>query len=476
LEAGATLLGSKNLADYTPHPYSQVEDKTKSLATFENDAHDTSPFHLLFARDAENIALIGPGRLDGQGPAFWVPSNRKPLSPEDAWQDVATLVWKAMPRPSPMLEFYRCKNLRIEDVQITNSPGWTLRPVDCENVFIRGITIKNPYGVNTDGLDIIGCKNVFVSDSLIDTGDDAICLKSEAPYGGETPVSRNITITNCVLTCCCNGLKFGTASFGRFENIMFSNSIIFNEDVPLKSRVISGIALEIVDGGSMEGVMVSNIRMQRVRTPLFVRIGNRHPNAEGRAGTLSGVRIENLYATGSILTSSITGLPESNVEDVSLSGIEIHSEENGKADWTSREIPALEKAYPEARMFGRLPAHGLYCRHVNGLKLSQVEFNGGDSEERPAIVCDYVSNLKINGLDSTPTVGDQPVVKLKQVTTASIQSCTAPQGTKTYLEAQGDQTRQIVLANNNLAASEKIVSTESNVTHDAVVAIYNAGR
>ena len=302
LEAGATLLGSKILADYTPHPYGQTDDTTKPGAVFENDVHDTTPFHLIFARDAENISLIGPGRLDGQGPAFWVPSGRPSLSAEDAWQDVATLAWKAIQRPSPMVEFYNCKNVRIEDVQITNSPGWTLRSVDCDNVFIHGIDIKNPYGINTDGLDLIGCKNVFVSDCLIDTGDDAICLKSQSPYGGEVRTSKNITITNCALTCCCNGLKFGTASFGKFENITFSNSIIFNEDVDLKSRVISGIAMETVDGGSIEGVMISNIRMQRVRTPLFMRIGNRQRHASGNAGTLREVMIENICATGSILT------------------------------------------------------------------------------------------------------------------------------------------------------------------------------
>ncbi|MDR3459798.1 MAG: glycosyl hydrolase family 28 protein [Verrucomicrobiae bacterium] len=374
-----------------------------------------------------------------------------------------------------MVEFYRCKNLRIEDVQITNSAGWTLRPVECDNVFIRGITIRNSYGVNTDGLDLIGCKNVFVSDSLIDTGDDAICLKSESPYGGDVPVAKNITITNCVLTCCCNGLKFGTASFGRFENITFSNSVIFNEDVPLKSRVISGIALEVVDGGAIEGVMVSNIRMQRVRTPLFLRIGNRHPKADGRAGIIRGVRIENVHATESILTSSITGLLNSNIEEVTLSGIRIESEENGKAGWVNREIPDPVAAYPEARMFGRLPAYGLFCRHVKGLNLHQVELGAGDSEERPAIFCDRVKNLKISGLNSTPTAGDQPVIKLNQVTGASIQGCTTPPGAKTYLEIQGDQTRQIVLANNNLVGSEKAVSTANDVPHDAVVAVFNAG-
>src|SRR6185369_14179244 len=115
-------------------------------------------------------------------------------------------------------------------------------------------------------------------------------------------------------------------------------SIIFNEAVPLKERVISGVALEMVDGGTLEGVMVSNIRMQRVRTPLFIRCGNRHPRSDGTAGKIRDVMLENIQATESILTSSITGLDGFEVEDVTLSGLRIDSAEGGKADWAGRSI------------------------------------------------------------------------------------------------------------------------------------------
>src|SRR5262245_1055240 len=98
------------------------------------------------------------------------------------------------------------------------------------------IAIRNPViGPNTDGIDPTGCRNDFIPSCLIDTGDDAICLKSENPYGAEVRVSKNITISNCVLTCCCNGLKFGTATRGGFENVTFTNSVIFNERVDPKA-------------------------------------------------------------------------------------------------------------------------------------------------------------------------------------------------------------------------------------------------
>jgi hypothetical protein len=373
LEAGATLLGSAKVQDY-------------QAQTGPDPNSDAGQRHLIFARDADNVGLAGPGRIDGQGPKFWVPSQRKPLPTEDAWRDVATYDWKPLPRISPMLEFYNCMNLRIEEVRIENASGWTLRPISCNNVFIRNVTIKNPViGPNTDGLDLTCSQNVFVSDCMIDTGDDAICLKSENPYSQEVPVSRNITITNCVLSCCCNGFKFGTATRGGFENITFTNSVIFNDNVPLGARVIAGIALEVVDGGWIDGVVISNIRMQRTRTPIFIRRGLRQARADGSAGTLRGVMIENVYATGSVCTSSITGLAGAHVEDVTLSHIRIDSDEAGKAGWAERAIPENPQAYPEARMFGRLPAAGLFARHVRGLRAHDLEFKLAPNEERPAV-------------------------------------------------------------------------------------------
>jgi hypothetical protein len=314
---------------------------------------------------------------------------------------------------------------------------------------------------------------VFITGCFIDTGDDAICLKSEAPYGGEVAVSKNITISDCVLTCCCNGLKFGTATRGGFENVTFTNSVIFNEEVDPKARVISGIALEVVDGGWMDGIVVSNIRMQRVRTPIFIRRGNRQPRPDGTPGTLRGIMIENLHATGSILTSSITGLPGFDVEDVTLSSIRIDSDEAGKAEWATREIPEQARAYPEARMFGRLPACGLYARHVKGLRLRNLEFRAAEAEARPALVCDDVKDLELSGLRSTSIRGEAPMVKLVQTRKALLRDCVAPGGTQTFLQVDGSQSAEITLMNNELTSAAKATRLASDVPPTSVQLLGN---
>lgn len=456
LEAGATLLGSKNIGDYTP------------MAGPDAEA-DAGQKHLIFAREAENVTLAGHGVIDGQGPAFWVPSGRPPLPASEAWRDVEAHAWKPLKRASPMLEFCRCRNLHIEDVRIQNSAGWTLRPIECDNVFIRGITIKNPvYGSNTDGIDPTGCQNVFISDCTIDTGDDAICLKSEAPYGGTPRLSKNITITNCVLTTCCNGLKFGTATHGGFENVAFTNSVIYNADVNLKARVISGIAIEMVDGGWVEGVTISNIRMQRTRTPIFIRRGNRTPRPDGTPGTLRGVMIDNVHATGAVLACSITGLPGFPVEDVTLSNIRIDSDDPGKAEWAYRAIPEVAPNYPEARMFGRLPASGLYCRHAEGVRLHHVEFRAPSAEQRPVIVCDDVADLEVDGLRGTPIEGTQPTVKLTQCRDVLLCSCVAPKAAA-FVGIDGDRSARVVVMNSELSGARQPTALGPDVPNGALM-------
>ena len=457
LEAGATILGSTNIGDYAHHGGPAVKG-------------DADQNHLIFAKDAENVTLRGPGRIDGQGSTFWKRSDRHPLPPDESWADVIAHGWEPNgKRPSPMLEFVNCKGLRIEEIRIEGAPSWTLRIMNCEQVVIRGISVKNPnYGPNTDGIDVCGCTGVVISDCSIDTGDDAICLKSENPYGGEPLVNKNIVVTNCSLTTCCNGFKLGTTTQGGFENIAFSNSVIYNNPVDLGQRVISGVALEVVDGGWIDGLHVSGIRMQRTRTPIFIRLGNRSKKYDYAQHGLRGVVIEDIHATESVLASSITGLENVYVEDVTLKNIRIDCVLAGRSDWVNRSVPEVPEKYPEARMFGMLPAFGLYCRHVRGLHLSDVTFRATTGEQRPVMICDDVRGIKISGLTSTPTQGQQPVVKLIQCGDAWISNSAAPAGSSAYLEVEGRDSASILLSGCDLRGAKRAFDTSSDVPAGAV--------
>jgi polygalacturonase len=362
LEAGCVLLGSKSFDDYDYHPGPPMQG-------------DANGHHVIFAQNAEDVTLCGPGTIDGQGEAYWeLRPNRQPVAPEDAWKEGATGHYQVKDnnrRPSPMVEFAQCRNVRISGVTLKNSSGWTLRPVACDTVTIDGVRIRNPsYGVNTDGIDITASRNVFVSNCNIETGDDAICLKSENPYGDVLP-TKNITITNCVIATSCNSFKLGTASHGAFENIVFSNSVLYADaDSPLYTCSSGGICIEAVDGGSIDGVVVSNIRMQNVRAPIFVRLGERNK----KEGTfLRNVLIEGVDAAGAIVSSSITGVPGLRPTDITVCNCRIRTVERGQAAWVHRDIPEVADKYPEARMFGRLPSYGFFVRHADRVRLRDVQ-------------------------------------------------------------------------------------------------------
>jgi len=452
--AGATLLGSTNMNNYTSS--SGIVEKDKG--------------YLIFAKDVENITLLGLGRIDGQGSAFWKSSGRPPLPAAESWNDVIAHRWAPNgPRPSPMLNFVNCKGLRVEQLHIEGSSGWTMRTLNCDQVSLRDITIKNPnYGPNTDGIDIVGSSNVLVSDCTIDTGDDAICLKSDKYSNTEPRTTRNIVVTNCVLTTCCNGFKIGTETQGGFENITFSNSTIYNNPVDLAQRVIAGIALEVVDGGWIDGLRISGIRMQRTRAPIFIRLGNRSMKFDDPQHGLRRVTIENVHASESVLPSSITGIENSYVEDVTLSDINIDSVMPGQSDWVNRPVPEIPQAYPEAKMFGLLPASGLYCRHVRGLRMSNVNFRSPADEQRPTMICDDVQRIKISGLTFTANKGQQPVVKLIECKDALISHSSAPAGSKVYLAVEGRDSSSIVLSECDLREAKRAFQASSEVPAGAI--------
>jgi len=450
LEAGATILGSTNIADYQPK-------------------------HLIFARNTENVGLVGPGRIDGQGHAFWTRKERPPVPENRKWTDAIHNNWGYTDRPSPMIELENVTNLRIEDVRIEGAAGWTMRPFNCTRVVIHGICIRNPvYGPNTDGIDITGCQDVTVSDCIVDTGDDAICLKSEDVDGMECRTTRNIVVTNCILTGCCNGFKIGTKTEGGFENITFSNSVLYNGDVDFPSRMIAGICLGMVDGGWADGIVISGIQMRRVRAPINIRLGDRSKKRDHPQKGMRGVLIDGVHASDAILTSSITGIPGMELEDIRLANIDIATVYPGKKEWVKQPVPEVPAGYPQARMFGWLPASGLYCRHVLGLSLQNIRFSAPADEWRPTVICDSVRDLTVRGFQTTAINDGVPPLGLVDVNSAWVSGAAAPTGSRALLAVTGSQAAEILVSGCDLREAAQPVETGGGAATNAVRAEFNA--
>lgn len=127
---------------------------------------------------------------------------------------------------------------------------------------MRGLKETMKSNFNNDGLDIDGCENVLIENCDLDSGDDAICLKSSL-----NPC-RNIVVRGCKVSSNTAPLKFGTSSRGGFIDVTVTNCYFY--DSPM-----GAIKLQLVDGGRLENVDISRIVMENVGNPIFIRLGNR---------------------------------------------------------------------------------------------------------------------------------------------------------------------------------------------------------
>ena len=378
ISEGATLLGSTVIGKY-PHLDGGIHFYGEKWAQQS----------LIFARNAENISIEGSGTIDGQGGSFKITTNRKP----DRYRNRPYLLW-----------FVNCRGLGIRDVHLRNSAFWMQHYLGCEDVHIDHVRIWNHSNKNNDMMDLDGCRNVTVSNVIGDSDDDGLTLKSTSPL-----VSEYITITNCILSSHCNAIKFGTESTGGFRNVVISNCIIrpSAEKKTIYGRPAgnSGVSLEMADGGILENVTISNLVIEGPQVPLFIRLGNRARKykqdvKEPGVGRIRNIRISNIVATGADGTGcSITGLPGFPVADISLSHIFIESKGGGTPEDQYRQVPEKEKAYPEATMFGKLPAYGFYIRHARNIRLSDVTLRYRSKEQRPGIVVSGTDGFSLSGLD-----------------------------------------------------------------------------
>src|SRR6266540_4320512 len=263
--------------------------------------------------------------------------------------------------PKP-IALKQCRDIQIRDLTIDNAPNYNIGLLGCDNVDIVGVTIRNGY---SDGIDPDCCRNVRIADCRIESRDDAIVAKA----------------------------SFALGVRGSTENVLVT-----------------------VDGGSLEHVRVSGITMAGVRVPLFVRLGRRGRGQKvPAAGELKDISIAHIVATGATWPSSITGIAGHPISNISLEDIRIAGKGGGKAALLSRDVPEREKQYPDATMFRDLPAYGLYCRHVKGLRADQVDLKVEQPDARPAVVLEDVRETDLRAIEATPPADGGPVFWFRSV-------------------------------------------------------------
>ncbi len=427
LEHGATLLGSTRREDYSKH--------------------------LVRALGAKNIGISGHGTIDGSGSAFWYVKDNGHYDHD-------------RPVPGYMIYLEDCKDVNIQDVHLQNAESWTLHLLGCSEVMVRGVTIRNPlHGPNNDGIDIQACQSVIISDCDIYTSDDAIVLKNRHPkYYGR--MCSNIAVTNCVITCVCNALKIGTETIGDFRNITFSNCTIRSarksdelakvrlEEVKMPIRAISGISIESVDGSNIYGVTISNIVMEDVRVPIFIRLANRGAGTQKvkptQPGTIRNVLISNVTARHAWFASSITAIPGSYVENVSLNNIVVRTAGKGDAALAEKAVDEKIDSYPDAHMWNKLPASAFYIRHVKDLEMNGIRCSLDSPDERPLYIFDDAKDLTVSNCSSDDNSVGKASIRLVNVENAWFSNLRLSEAAENIIELRGEnEGLQLVGVNQN---------------------------
>ncbi len=395
LEKNARILGSSSLADY---PHTEVDFRFWG---------DTWVYQsLIIAHHVENITIEGEGTIDGRGSVFSTTTTKKP----DRYRNRPYLLW-----------FAECRNVTVRDVELTNSAMWMQSYIRCEKLRIDGIRVFNHCNKNNDLMDIDGCRNVIITRVTGDADDDGITFKSTS-----NRISENIIVSDCIISSHCNALKFGTETTTGFRNVSVSNCII-RKSVETTAKTgypegISGISLEIVDGGIMENITISNIVIDGPRVPVFVRLGNRARKYYAEAPSPSVGLIRNILLTNIVAQASspvgcaIAGIPEGKIDGITLSNSRFIFPGGIKDNLSQKVIEELPDRYPESIMFGTLPAFGIYARHVKNLTLQGLSFEIESPDSRPGILCDDVTGGSISNISLVGTIVENGIKVLRNST------------------------------------------------------------
>ena len=377
-ESGATIFGSTN-----PDDFDEREEVDYPL--YQDCSHSYFRRAMFWAEDCDDISFCGNGIIDMQ--EIW---ENTPVPNESSW--VGT-------RANKIISLKNCTNVLISDLRMYNATDLAVYFAGCENVRVTGLTMK----VNIDGISPDCCKNVVISDCNVIAGDDGIVLKTSYTLN-KKGTCENIVITNCVVSSRMCAIKFGTETNGDFRNISISNCSVYD-------TCLTALALEIADGGTIDGITVTGISMQNVGTPFIIMLTNRANGPEGTSvGKIRNVTIDNLTAIGKygpiepikyttaiaeenlcnkpvIVTSSVVGQPDSYLENIILSNINITVPGGGTEEDRKASVPEIEKKTPAAHAFGvTLPAYGIYFRYVKNLSLNNVNIYTIEDDKRESMV------------------------------------------------------------------------------------------
>lgn len=320
LQQGAVLQAETDLSLYPP-------------LQSPDFAGEERRFHLIYARDCDDIALEGDGTIEGEGHSFWTRARTEAERPYGIFDYFVT-----GERISPLVQIVGCRRVRVENLTLQNSPGWTLHCFDCEEVRVRGVRIRNDLmGPNTDGITINGCRNVFVSECDVVTGDDAIGIKASNPDAA----CRRVVVSDCIVQTNCGAFILGAETLGGIYDVTFSNCIA--------SASLRLACVEMWDAGHVENVIWNNVMGHTFpqegvtcERPLYLDI-QQHKREEKTLGSIRNIVFSNVVCTtrGRLVFTAQDGAC---IENVTLRDIHLRIPEVEDPDRVVPAAPSMQNS------------------------------------------------------------------------------------------------------------------------------------
>ncbi|HEX7962172.1 MAG TPA: glycosyl hydrolase family 28 protein [Terriglobales bacterium] len=435
---------------------------------------------LIFAVNAENITIEGPGTIDGQGAQFRSPERGVPPPSGRGGAQ----------RPYHLL-FHRCKNLTVRDIFLYQSAFHSVRIIQSQYVKLDGIRIYNRVNHNNDGFHFISAEHVHLSNCTVECQDDACALFGSCKF---------VTVTNCAFSTRWSVFRFGG---GEAENITVSNCLIYDTyGCPVKMRC--------GPGSRFENISFSDIMMKNVTGPISIGVSpqQRRANQPGAApgsqpnasegntqaepgvpsqpGVVRNISFRGIHATvvvpqqfadvpfnsgynpGEIKSCIALNGVEGLLENISFNDVHVKFPGGGTAEEAAvRDVPKVVGEYYQAGVF---PSYALYARNVRGLTLNNIRFDvdSAQSEARPAIVFDHVNDAAINGFSVQGTKDAESLLRFIETKDVLLTASRVLAATPVFLQVEGGGSQAITIDGGDISKAATPLAFKAGAQKNSV--------
>ncbi len=460
IAAGGKLLGSARGSDY--HAVDAIPLSGDSTLEDGNWA-------LLYAVQARNVTIEGPGTIDGQGIQFHSPvRGATPPSGLGGHR-----------RPYHLL-FYRCENVRVRDIDLLNSAYHSVRVIESQRLHMHGIYIYNRVNGNNDGFHFISCQYVTVSDCTVLSQDDACALFGSCRY---------VTITNSTFSTRWSCFRFGG---GVAQDVVVSNCVLYQVfGCPIKFHG--------VPGSRFENMSFSNLVFDEVTGPICISLGPREPRRTGeptpvdaapaendQSAVARNISFSNIHGTVTTNPPQLPGMPFPStyrpgelhscitlnavggavLEKISFENLHLTFGGGGTAeDAARRDLPQIAGEY---FMLGPMPAYGLYARNARALTLNNIRLEVQAPDSRPALIFDHVDDASIAGLAVDTNADAESALRFMDVQSILITAPRLLTRGKAFLQVEGAQSSGILLDGGDLTRARQEVVMQRGASREAV--------